>query len=100
MTTMVLDPLGPVMVNHRISQNIVLDIYITEWFNLAEENRRYAPYQVVIEDQKTKYMVDKEGKVVCEFGIHNNAINVYWIRSWKDYQTMDLWGQSQKSQRG
>lgn len=91
-----LDPHAPDLLNYRIHQNIVLDIYVNMWFTLEDKDRRVMPYAVVIEENQPKRIMDKEGKVASEFGIHNSQITVYWLRSWKDFDQLDRWGQKIK----
>lgn len=94
-----LDPEYDNLQNWKVYQNVVLDIFLNEWWMRSNDVRVQLPYKVST-DGPDKTILDSEGRIVCQFLITNTShIVLEWIRSWRDFEAIDSLGQSLRKER-
>lgn len=92
------DPYQERLLNWKIRQNMVLQIFLNAWWNADADTRKEIGYTFATVDN-SKVIVDPEGLKAVEVVVYGNTMRVAWFRSFRDYQELDRLGQAYTQKR-
>ena len=90
--TLTLDPYQERLLNWKLKQNIVLQIFLNAWWNASKEEREEIGYTIATINGK-KVIRDPDNQIAAELAAHGNIFRVVWFRSFQDYEEIDRLGQ-------